>query len=120
MRDGGDLSCVPLILYWPLSWLWRLEMLTADEALEPTVSMRSNPGGVLSPDSMAMGGRKAGSSAGRRVKGLRMGIFWDVARRTESGAPGLKTDPEPELENVQLNAVEGEKAREDGMPQKGW
>lgn len=46
----------------------------ADEALEPTVSMRSNPGGVLSPESTFRDGRKAPSSC-RRVKGLRMGIL---------------------------------------------
>lgn len=82
---GVTFSCIPLILYSPLSWLWRLEMLMADEALEPTVSMRSNPGGVRSPDSIFKGGRKAPSSACRRVKGLRMGILsYDCAEEIAS------------------------------------
>lgn len=55
----------------------------ADEALEPTVSMRSNPGGVLSPESMLKGERKAPSSACRRVKGLRIGILNNVFAERE-------------------------------------
>lgn len=64
---------LPDILYSPVSWLLPLLMLRADDALEPTVSTRSNPGGVFKGASMAMGGRKF-SSAGRLAKGLRIGI----------------------------------------------
>lgn len=56
----------------------------ADEALDPTVSMRSNPGGVLSPESMLKDERKAPSSACRRVKGLRIGILSNRFAETEN------------------------------------
>lgn len=50
-------------------------MLIADEALEPTVSTRSNPGGVLRGGSMLRGGRSPASSACRLAKGFRIGIL---------------------------------------------
>lgn len=50
-------------------------MLTADEALEPTVSTRSKPGGVLRGGSTLRGGRRPASSSWRRAKGFRMGIL---------------------------------------------
>ena len=61
----------PLILYSPVSWLLALRMLMTDEALDPTVSTRSNPGADccwgsrLSP-LVALGPRRA--------KRLRMGM----------------------------------------------
>lgn len=66
---------VPLILYSPLSWLFELRTLRAEEALEPTVSTRSNPGGPLV---MLVGCRFSSPTAaapGRRAKGLRMGML---------------------------------------------
>lgn len=50
-------------------------MLIADEALEPTVSTRSKPGGVLRGGSTLRGGRRPASSSCRRAKGFRMGIL---------------------------------------------
>lgn len=56
-------SHVPDILYSPVSLERRLLMLNAaEEALEPTVSTRSKPGGVLSGGSMLKGGRKPSSA----------------------------------------------------------
>lgn len=68
-------SCVPLILYSPVSWLRRLTTLMAEEALEPTVSTRSNAGGDLSAGSKVSGGRRTPSSAWRLAKGFRIGIM---------------------------------------------
>lgn len=81
---GG--SYVPDILYSPVSVERRLLMLNAaEEALEPTVSTRSKPGGVLSGGSMVKGGRRPSSACGRRVKGFRIGIL--------GGVLGLQREP---------------------------
>lgn len=60
---GGVVRNVPDILYSPVSLERRLLMLNAaEEALEPTVSTRSKPGGVLSAGSMLKGGRRPSSA----------------------------------------------------------
>jgi hypothetical protein len=65
-------------LYSPVSWLLALRILSADEALEPTVSTRSKPGCATSLFEEAEPGREFSSlgmlSPGRRAKGFRIGI----------------------------------------------
>ncbi len=70
-------SPVPLILYSPVSWLFLLRTLIADDAFEPTVSTLSNPGCATSVMPLGVPGRKFSSATrapGRRAKGLRIGM----------------------------------------------
>jgi len=86
-KGGGG---APLILYSPVSWLLALRMLSAEDALEPTVSTRSKAGSTLTPSDPS--GRRFSSLAtapGRRAKGLRIGIVYHrldgVGRDWEEG-----------------------------------
>lgn len=82
VAQGIKKAVSPLILYSPVSWLLLLlRMLRPEDAFDPTVSTRSNPGCATSTalpvadwePSLALSLRLVGTP-GRRAKGFRIGI----------------------------------------------
>jgi hypothetical protein len=75
----GSGPIAPLILYSPVSWLLLLPTLSAEEALEPTVSTLSKSGAFI--EASVEPGRRFSScgleAPARRVNGFRIGILTD-------------------------------------------
>jgi len=93
---GDTAQYVPLILYSPVSWLLLLRMLSADDALEPTVSTLSKPGCAESTSPAAVPGREFSSGESvapvRRAKGLRIGILCGCRNRRKAPAQNSMFD----------------------------